>query len=108
MPDPEVAALDERVRRVRNAIAIVLVAMVLHFLLVIAILSRLSTPLPWWAGPLFLSLGIGPVLLVVLRVMRASLEGDAAMAQVRAAKRSIDELEAELERVRRERADAGE
>jgi hypothetical protein len=101
--DAEVAPLDARVRRLGVAIAVVAGASIVHLVLVIAILAQLRTPLPGWAGPLFVSLMIGPVAIVVLRIVRTAALVAAARARIDAAHRSIDALEAEQERVRRER-----
>jgi hypothetical protein len=101
--DAEVAALDARVRRLGAAIAVVAGASILHLGVVIAILSQVRTPLPGWAIPLFVSVAIGPVAIVVLRIVRTATLVAAARAQTGAVHRSIDALEAEREHVRRER-----
>ena len=97
--DAETAALLERARRLRTVIVVVALATLGHLLLVIAILAQVRGPgLPGWVIPLFLSLALGPIALVVLRTLANSLEADAAKAEIEATLRILDELDDDDER----------
>lgn len=94
--DKQGAAIDARARRVGVALAWVVAASALYFVLFIAVMSQLRTPMPSWSTYLFWPIPLLTVAIWGLRYWRTWLKGDAAMAQAKAAERSLDELEREL------------
>ena len=77
------------------AIVVVAIAGLGYLALVIAVLSQVRTPLPWWAIPLFLGILPFGIAIPVLRSWRAHLVGTAAQAHIAETIRILDEIEAE-------------
>jgi hypothetical protein len=95
--DEDVAAIDEKARRTRVALGWVAATAGLYLVLFIAVMSQLRTPSPSWSSYLFWPIPLFAIALWVLRYRHTWLKADAAMAQVRATQRSLDDLERELE-----------
>jgi hypothetical protein len=100
--DDDVARLDARAQRVGFAIFAVAIGMLVYFVILCAVLSTVRTPLPWWVAVVISPVPLFVVAIVVLRVVRASLEIEAARAQVRATERAIDDFEQAKDDVARE------
>lgn len=94
--EDDVARAERRTREVRAATWTVVVITVAYFFGMIAVLANLRSPTPPWIGVVFVPFVVLGAAVMVLRVVVKSAETGVVEAQVRAARRAIEELEAEL------------
>lgn len=102
MMDPRVEAIDAKRKRVTDLMLVLAVIDVGYFFVMIFVLSQFGSAMGPWAVAVFLPFVIISVTVGLLRIWTRWLGADADLEQVEAANRSLDALDAQIEKNRKD------